>query len=178
VSTRLCGAHWVTSTLAALGVARAIGLPLERAVEALASVEPTPARMSPVALDGVTFIRDDVKAPLWAIDAAFAFLADARAGRKLAVIGTISDYPGSTSRAYRRAAESALAVADEVLFVGPNAGRALNARRDADGPPLHAFATLDAAAEHLRANLRQGDLVLVKGSKADRLQRILPLATR
>jgi UDP-N-acetylmuramyl pentapeptide synthase len=174
VRTRLCGEHWVTSALAALGVAAAMNLPLEPAAEALAGVEPPPARMSPVVLNGVTFVRDDVKAPLWTMDAAFAFLAQARVGRKLAVIGTISDYFGSTSRAYRRAAEGALAVADEVLFVGPNARRALNAR--GDGLPLHAFETVDGAVEHLRANLRRHDLVLVKGSETDRLSRILHAA--
>src|ERR1039458_8404552 len=125
VCTRLCGEHWVTSALAALGGAAAMNVPLELAVDALATVEPAPARMSPVVFDGVTFIRDDAKAPLWTMDAAFEFLAEARVARKLAVIGTISDYFGSSSRAYRRAAEGALAVADEVLFVGPNAGRAL-----------------------------------------------------
>ena len=150
-------------------------LPLELAADALAAVEPPPARMSPVVLNGVTFIRDDVKAPLWTIDAAFAFLAQARVARKLAVIGTISDYFGSTSRAYRRAAEGALAVADEVLFVGPNARRALNARGDGR-LPLHAFETVDGAVEHLRANLRRHDLVLVKGSETDRLARILQAA--
>ncbi len=174
VRTRLCGEHWITSALAALGVAAAMNLPLELAADALAAVEPPPARMSPVVLNGVTFIRDDVKAPLWTMDAAFAFLAQARVARKLAVIGTISDYFGSTSRAYRRAAEGALAVADEVLFVGPNARRALNAR--GDGLPLHAFETVDGAVEHLRANLRRHDLVLVKGSETDRLARILQAA--
>jgi UDP-N-acetylmuramyl pentapeptide synthase len=173
VRTRLCGEHWITSALAALGVAAAMNLPLELAADALAAVEPPPARMSPVVLNGVTFIRDDVKAPLWTMDAAFAFLAQARVARKLAVIGTISDYFGSTSRAYRRAAEGALAVADEVLFVGPNAQRALNARGDG---PLHAFETVNGAVEHLRANLRRHDLVLVKGSETDRLARILQAA--
>ena len=174
VRTRLCGEHWITSALATLGVAAAMNLPLELAADALAAVEPPPARMSPVVMNGVTFIRDDVKAPLWTMDAAFAFLAQARVARKLAVIGTISDYFGSTTRAYRRAAEGALAVADEVLFVGPNARRALNAR--GDGLPLHAFETVDGAVAHLRANLRRHDLVLVKGSETDRLARILQAA--
>jgi UDP-N-acetylmuramyl pentapeptide synthase len=44
---------------------------------------------------------------------------------------------------------------------------------------LHAFATLPEAAEHLRASLREGDLVLLKGSgHADRLHRIVSAAIR
>ena len=44
--------------------------------------------------DGVTFIRDDFKAPLWSIPAALQFMREARAQRKVVVIGTISDFPG------------------------------------------------------------------------------------
>ena len=178
VQTRLCGRHWVSSVLAALGAAVAMGVPLERSLEALAAVPPTPGRMSPVSRGGVTFVCDNIKAPLWTMGSIFEFLADAHAARKVAAIGTISDYPGSSSRAYRRAAEGALSVADEVLFVGPNASRALNARRDGDGPPLHAFATLPEAAEHLRSALREGDLVLLKGSAApDKLHRLVSACT-
>ena len=174
VRTRLCGRHWIGSVLAALGVAVAMGVPLERSIAALAAVPPTPGRMSPVALGGVTFICDHIKAPLWTMASVFEFLAEAQAARKVAVIGTISDYPGSSSRAYRRVAEAALSVADEVLFVGPNAGKALKAKRDGEGPPLYAFAALPEAAEHLRSTLREGDLVVVKGSsRADELHRLV-----
>jgi UDP-N-acetylmuramyl pentapeptide synthase len=174
VHTRLCGRHWVGSVLAALGVAVAMGVPLERSVAALAAVPPTPGRMSPVARGGVTFVCDHIKAPLWTVGSVFEFLAEGEAARKVAVIGTISDYPGSSSRAYRRVAEGALSVADEVLFVGPNARKALRARRDPVGPPLHAFAALSEAAEHLRSTLQEGDLVVLKGSsRADKLDRLV-----
>jgi UDP-N-acetylmuramyl pentapeptide synthase len=173
VRTLLCGKHWVSGALAALGVASAMGVPLEQAVDALATVPPTPGRMSPVWRNGVTFIRDDVKAPLWAIDAAFEFLADARAARKIAVIGTISDYSGPSTRVYPSVARRALAIADHVVFAGPNARHALRAASSAGGA-LHAFASVREAGEHLQANVREGDLVLLKGSgRADRLHRIL-----
>ena len=47
VQTRLCGKHWVSSVLAALGAAVAAGMPIERAVAAVSSGSPTPGRMSP-----------------------------------------------------------------------------------------------------------------------------------
>jgi UDP-N-acetylmuramyl pentapeptide synthase len=174
VHTRLCGRHWVGSVLAALGVAVAMGVPLERSIAAIAAVPPTPGRMSPVACGGVTFVCDHIKAPLWTMGSVFEFLTEGHAARKVAVIGTISDYPGSSSRAYRRVAEVALSAADEVLFVGPNARKALKAERDREGPPLHAFEALPEAAEHLRSTLRDGDLVVLKGSaRADKLHRLV-----
>ena len=169
VRTRLHGKHWVSSVLAALGVALAMEVPLERSIEALATVPPTPGRMSPVSYGGVTFVCDYVKAPLWTFDAVFEFLADARATRKIIVIGTISDYPGSSSTKYVAVARRALGVADEVVFAGPHARHALRAKSPSS--PLRAFPTVSEAAEHLRANARAGDLVLLKGSeRTDKLR--------
>jgi UDP-N-acetylmuramoyl-tripeptide--D-alanyl-D-alanine ligase len=173
VRTTLCGKHWVTGALAALGVATAMGVPLESAVSGLALAEPATSRMRPVARNGVTFIQDDLKAPVWALDTAFGFLADAQATRKIAVIGTLSDYSTSAKTTYPQAAKRALAVADQVVFVGPNARHALKAKVDADAGSLCAFPTLEEAADHLRDHLVEGDLVLVKGSReADHLGRL------
>jgi UDP-N-acetylmuramoyl-tripeptide--D-alanyl-D-alanine ligase len=171
VSTRLCGAPWTTSVLAALAVGTTMGIPLEDAVAAVEIFEPTPGRMSPVFENGVTFIRDDWKAPSWSIDQSLDFVAEARADRKVVVVGTISDYPGSTSRVYRRVAERALDVADEVVFVGPQSQRARRAL--APGRPLRLIDTVRDATEYFRASLREGDLVLLKGSVADHLGRIV-----
>lgn len=173
VRTRLYGEHSLPSALAALGAAQAFGIPPESAIAALCEAPPTPSRMSPVVLDGVTFIRDDAKAPLWTFDAVFKFLAEARAARKLAVIGTIADYSNPASRVYPSVARRAFGVADEVLFVGPMARHALRARRDPHQLPVRAFGTAEGAARHLKAILRDGDLVLVKGIPKDRLDSVL-----
>jgi UDP-N-acetylmuramoyl-tripeptide--D-alanyl-D-alanine ligase len=171
VRTRLYGKHWATSVLAALGVALALEVPLERALEAVASFEPVAGRMSHVRQDGVTFIRDDAKAPLWTFDGVLEFLAEARAERKILVVGTLSDYPGASRPKYTRLAERALAVVDEVVFVGPNAHYGLRAPTIGS---VRAFGTAREAAEHFRATLHAGDLVLVKGShRADHLSRIV-----
>ena len=46
--------------------------------------------MQPVTTaDGVSFIRDDFKAPLWTLDACFEFMKSAHARRKIIVIGTL-----------------------------------------------------------------------------------------
>ena len=173
VRTRLHGKHTATSVLAALGAAHAAGIPLERAVETVAGFEPVAARMSPMVVDGITFIRDDNKAPAWSFDALLEFVGDARAARKVLVVGTISDYSGSGSTVYERLARRALAVADEVAFVGSQSGHVRKLVTEADGA-LHVFPTVRAAADHFAADLRDGDLVVLKGSnRADHLFRIL-----
>jgi aminoacyl-tRNA hydrolase len=176
VQTRLCGTHWVPSVLAALAVGVAMGVPLPAAVTAVGAVEPFKGRMSPVSHDdGVTFIRDDWKASLSTIAPALHFMKEAQARRKIVILGTISDYLGST-RIYASVTRQALAVADHVIFVGPSASKSMRAKRDAQDDALRAFGTVKDASAYLGHFLQPGDLVLLKGSNtADHLVR-LPLA--
>ena len=170
VRTQLCGAHLVSGVLAALAVGLSMGIPLEEAVQAIATVPPLDRRLSPFAHpDGFTIVRDDLKAPLWSIPAALQFVKEARAQRKIIVFGTISDYSGPSGRTYVALARQALGVADRVIFVGNASAKCLKARRYAHDETLQAFYSVEAAAEHLHGYLQAGDLVLLKGSGIDRL---------
>ncbi len=173
VKTQLCGAHWAPAVLAALATGVALGVPLTVGAQAVASVEPFEGRMAPVIMDGITFIRDDWKAPLSTIEPAFEFMRSAKASRKVVVIGTISDYQGDSSRRYVEIGELALAFADCVVFVGPRASASLRAKRETSAE-YRAFASLRDASNYLRTYLVAGDLVLLKGShKADHMQRLI-----
>jgi UDP-N-acetylmuramoyl-tripeptide--D-alanyl-D-alanine ligase len=175
VQTQLCGSHWVSCALAAIAVGLAMKIPLEVAATAIGAAAPVKGRMYPVSTpDGVTFIRDDAKAPLWSIPHALQFMKDARAGRKIIVFGTISDYSGNSDRKYISVAKQALDVADHVVFAGPSAPKASKAKRDAPAGALDAFYSVEAAADHLRRLLRPGDLVLLKGGSKDGLGDLIP----
>lgn len=170
VHTQLCGTHWVSCVLAALAVGLAMGVPLATAVQAVQTVPPTWRRMSVVSHpDGITFIQDDAKAPLWSISPALTFMADAQAKRKIIVIGTISDYQGDPDRIYATVARQALDVADHVVFIGSHASKCRGARRHPHGQALRAFYCVEAAWDYLRDLWQPGDLVLIKDSDKERL---------
>jgi UDP-N-acetylmuramoyl-tripeptide--D-alanyl-D-alanine ligase len=174
VHTQLPGAHLVHCVLAAVAVGLAMGLPLTVAVQAISTVPPFPRRMSPVIReDGVTFIQDDAKAPLWSIPAVLDFMKAASAGRKIVVIGTISDYTGNSDRTYVSVARQALAAADQVVFVGSRASKSLKARRHPGDDALQAFPSVEAAGAQLRESFRPGDLVLLKGVDHDHLEALI-----
>ena len=174
VSTQLCGAHWVPSVLAALAGGIALDVPLASAVQAIGTVPPFEGRMSPfIRSDGVTFIVDDAKAPLWSMPTVLQFMKEAHAVRKTMVIGTISDYAGKSERTYVSVARQALEVADHVVFVGHRARKCLKAKRHPGDEALQAFYSKDAACDYLREWCRPGDLVLVKGSQYERLGTIV-----
>jgi UDP-N-acetylmuramoyl-tripeptide--D-alanyl-D-alanine ligase len=173
VQTRLVGAHQAGNVLAALATACSLGVPLATAALAIREHEPLLGRMSVHPTQrGVTFIRDDWKAPNWSLPKALDFMARARATRKLLVLGTISD-SGGRSNIYRRTVKSALESVDVVLLVGPRAAAAARRLIAASGGRLLTFQTALAASEWLIEFTRPGDLVLLKGSNtADHLARL------
>jgi UDP-N-acetylmuramoyl-tripeptide--D-alanyl-D-alanine ligase len=189
VETRLLGEHLLGSALAALAVGLRCGLSLDEATSALRTVPPSFRRMSPVSLGSVVFIRDDYKAPADSLPEVLAFMRDARAERKLAVIGRIADIAGRSRPTYTQVARQALAILDTTIFVGARATelwgthtslavddqqRRRHQIAGADGGAMLVFETVEHTAHFLHHYLRSGDLVLLKGSgPADHLERVL-----
>ncbi len=175
IQTRLLGEHWAYAVLAAIAAGIAAGVPLERAVQAVESFDPVPGRMSPhETADGVTFIRDDWKAPMWTMPASLNFMRTADAMRKIIVIGSISDTPKSFYQRNRFVIQQTLDVADKIIFVGEHAGSALRATPTPEDDRIMAFRTLYQLNSFLSNYLKAGDLVLLKGSiRTDHLQRIV-----
>jgi UDP-N-acetylmuramoyl-tripeptide--D-alanyl-D-alanine ligase len=173
IRTRLHGKHLAGAVLATLGVAVALELSLQRVIAALETVEATEGRMQPVEADGIVFLRDDWKAPHWSFQAPLEFLRDARARRKIAVVGTVSDSADSPSRRYPKIAREVLKVVDLAIFVGPDAFRALKARSSPQDDSIQAFVRLADARDYLKSVQQSGDLVLLKGTnKQDHLGRL------
>jgi len=179
VQTQLCGAHWVSAALAAVTVGIAVGISVEDAARAIGQVPPFQGRMYPMTLpDGVIVIRDDWKASLSSIPPVIEFLRHARAPRKILVMGTISDHFGE-DKINATTAREAREVADLVCFVGARAFGALRAKTHPNDDSIRGFGTVKAATDFLRAALRPGDLVLLKGSNtADHLYRVILARTR
>jgi UDP-N-acetylmuramoyl-tripeptide--D-alanyl-D-alanine ligase len=174
VKTQLCGTHWTTAVLAALTVGVAIGIPLEVAARAVESVEAYPSRMYPITCpDGVSFVVDDWKSSVWTLDSVFDFVKHANARRKFIVLGTLSDYAGNAGLRYEKTARTALDFADHVIFVGPMATLALQAKKPNNADKLHVFSSIKSASDYLGSVLRSGDLVVLKGTvNADHLGRL------
>ena len=117
VQTQLLGAHLASPVLAALATAVACGIRLDEAATVIQESAPVFGRMSSERTrDGVTFIHDHFKAPLWTMNSVVEYLGEARAKRTIIVIGTLSDYAGSSAQKYRKLAEYAIRHVDIVVF--------------------------------------------------------------
>jgi UDP-N-acetylmuramoyl-tripeptide--D-alanyl-D-alanine ligase len=173
IQTCLAGEHWTTSVLAAVACGLACGLDLAACTKAIEAFEPPFARYSVHQVPGGPVFVLDHKAPAWTIEHSLAFLAHADAPRKTIILGTISDYPSAASRRYRRVAREALAVADRVIFVGPQSGHVSRLRQDEFQDRLFAFQTAYEASIFMSRDVWPSELILVKQSIAvDHLERI------
>lgn len=174
VQTQLLGTHLATSVLAALATAVTCGIPLKKAATAITGSVPYFGRMSVErTAGGVTFIHDHFKAPLWTMNSVVTYLGSARASRTFIVIGTLSDYAGSSSNKYRELARNALEHVDQVVFCSRYGPSHLRNLCEQYPDRLHVFSSTREAADFIAGVVRAGDLVLLKGShRADHLERV------
>jgi UDP-N-acetylmuramoyl-tripeptide--D-alanyl-D-alanine ligase len=175
VRTRLVGTHWVPSVLAALTTAFALGVPLESAVDVVASDPPFPGRLQPVTLsDGSVILRDDYAASLPTFEVALEALAGARAGRRILVFTDFSDYPGNRRVRLRHLIERLPGRVDHCILVGRLSHWCKRRLADRGLPAtgVDAFDTLREAAERLNRIRAPGDLILLKGRTTDHVTRI------
>jgi UDP-N-acetylmuramoyl-tripeptide--D-alanyl-D-alanine ligase len=176
VTSRLVGRHQVYPLLAAVTVALFEGRSLQTVVASLARLAPGTGRLQPLPLaGGAWLLRDDYKAPLETIDAALDLLAEIPADRKIVVLGEVSEPPGSLGLIYGRLGERLAVVATRVVVVGSNRRRyaAGAARAGLDRAAIvDARHDLGRAVALVQADLRPGDVVLVKGRDVQRLGRV------
>ena len=171
VRTRLLGRGNLANVLAAVGVALTLDVPLAEAVERAAGVEAPPHRGRIHRLaGGVVVIDDSYNASPLAVETALASLPGGEgAGRRVAVLGEMLEL-GARSEDLHRAAGRAAAAAGVglLLTVGGGPARALGrAAVDAGAASasvVHCESSAEAAAR-AAASVRDGDVVLVKGSR-------------
>lgn len=176
---RLIGGHMVYPILAAVAVALSEGFELSQALPALEALSPTPGRLEPIRLrSGAYLLRDDYKSSLETIEIALDVLSQIPAGRRIVVLGEVSEPPGSQGPIYRHIGKRIAKIASRAIFLGGNFQRyAAGATRG--GLPrdalFNAHRSVLKAIEELRHDLGPGDVVLIKGRDTQRLDRI-PLA--
>ncbi|MFL6238091.1 MAG: UDP-N-acetylmuramoyl-tripeptide--D-alanyl-D-alanine ligase [Actinomycetes bacterium] len=175
VRLNLYGEHQVTNALATAAVALTCGLSVADTAAALSAAEPRSRwRMEVVETpQGVTLINDAYNANPDSMAAGLHALATIGGTRRTwAVLGQMAELGDVAPEAHRNVGALAAELhIDQVVVVG----RAAAAIGDAAGGPsttVHVVADVEAATALLLANLRPGDVVLVKASRAAGLEHV------
>ncbi|MFP6598852.1 MAG: UDP-N-acetylmuramoyl-tripeptide--D-alanyl-D-alanine ligase [Deltaproteobacteria bacterium] len=173
------GRHNVTNAVAAAAAGLALGVDLETVVEGLASCRPPPMRAGAERLaNGVTLINDCYNANPASLEAALDLLEEAAPGRRIVVLGDMLELGPETERLHENAGKQAARLGPSlVCAVGEQAAAVCRGARSAGLGPQEAVAASDRAeaAEAVAAVWRSGDTVLVKGSRAARMEEVVSL---
>jgi UDP-N-acetylmuramoyl-tripeptide--D-alanyl-D-alanine ligase len=172
------GRHYLDCALAAFAVGRIFEMSAEEIAEALTSFEPPPMRCAVSEIGGVTIIDDTYNASPAAVQAALELLAEFRSrGRHVFVCGDMRELGGDASPLHRRVGDQVVALcgADMLVACGDHAGEMVDAARKAGMPSHCAIACRfpEDAADALAERLEPGDVVLIKGSRALSMERVV-----
>jgi UDP-N-acetylmuramoyl-tripeptide--D-alanyl-D-alanine ligase len=171
------GRHNVTNALAAAAAAHALGVELESLCRGLETFRPPGMRMEVSRLpSGVTVLNDAYNANPASMAAALRTLAATRASRRLAALGEMRELGDEAARAHRAlGVQAAGAGLDGLFLLGTHAAEV---QAGAQGAGL-ARERIIVSTSHeelgaqLRAFLRPGDLLLLKGSRGAAMEEVL-----
>jgi UDP-N-acetylmuramoyl-tripeptide--D-alanyl-D-alanine ligase len=173
IATPHVAKHFWLPVTAAFAAAVELGVPPETAVERLSVAPEVFMRMSVIEVPGgPIFLLDTAKAPFHSLPLAIDTLATARAPHKRFVLGTISDYPGNPWPKYRDTYAAARLNADQVIFCNEHLTRAGASEADIAEGRFRGFQSVRAAQEFLRETAQPGELILLKASAKEHLERI------
>jgi UDP-N-acetylmuramoyl-tripeptide--D-alanyl-D-alanine ligase len=174
----VAGAHMVSNALAAAATGWALGLTAPECAEGLRTAEVAGGRMEVVDTPaGIRVIDDAYNANPASMAAALrAARSMAGQGRTIAVLGHMAELGSISPGEHERIGELLARLGiDELVVVGDEARMiAVGAEREGVEPHhIHRVAGAEEAAEVVRMIAAPGDLVLVKASRVERLERVV-----
>ncbi|MCH7484156.1 MAG: UDP-N-acetylmuramoyl-tripeptide--D-alanyl-D-alanine ligase [Chloroflexi bacterium] len=171
----LPGRHHVYPALAATAVALGEGMSLKEIVAALAEARAALRLTVRGGVNGCTIIDDSYNASPDSMVAALDLLAELP-GRRIAVLGHMRELGAAEEEGHRRVGRYTKGRCDALYVVGDDA-RVLAEEARAAGQDATLIQSADEAAKALRNELREGDHVLVKASRAVGLESLVDALT-
>lgn len=168
----LPGVHTLPAALTALGTCLALGLPLAEAVELLSSAEPSARMVVRRGVGGWLVLDDRYNASPASMEGALRFLA-AREGRRIAFLGGMAELGPYSEAEHRRVGRVAAECCDLLVVSGELAMPLADEAEQAGGQVVW-FGHKDEAAAWLASRLRRGDVVLVKASRGQAFETVIP----
>jgi UDP-N-acetylmuramoyl-tripeptide--D-alanyl-D-alanine ligase len=181
VRVPLLGRHSVHTALRAAAVGLVEGLSWEEIVRGMQQLDVQLRLIAARGLNGATLLDDTYNASPASTLAALNLLADLPVanGRRIAVLGDMLELGSYEEEGHRKVGVRAADVVDFLITVGLRA-RLIAAEAAAAGlapAKVLALDTAEAALAELRSILGPGDVVLVKGSRAARMDEIAAALT-
>ncbi len=177
VTSPLLGTHNVQNLLAALAVAVGLGVPLEELLPAVAHLQGGRQRMERIELEGLTVFDDTYNSNPDALRAAVRVLSGMHGHkRRVLVIGDMLELGDLAAELHHEVGREAAQAGIDAIFAIGELAKAAAAGALEGGLSAAAVTHIDHtdhAVEEIEGILQDGDVVLVKGSRGMRLERVV-----
>jgi len=170
------GVQHLYSALGAAAVGIIFNLNLVEISEALKEFEPLPGRMHLIkGIKNSLIIDDSYNAALLSMEAALESLRVFGGRRKVVVLGDMLEIGEYAPEAHRRVGRKAAAIADLIFTIGPRSEFIAEAaiKYGFDEKKIFQFMVSEDAGKKLQEELKEGDIVLIKGSRAMKMEKII-----
>ncbi|MBU0597713.1 UDP-N-acetylmuramoyl-tripeptide--D-alanyl-D-alanine ligase [Patescibacteria group bacterium] len=171
------GQHQVYSALAAAAVGLSMGLNKAEISEALKNYKSPPGRMHLISGIKHTAIIDDTynSSPM-SVKAALKVLEKIEVpGKKFAALGDMLELGDYTVPGHEEVGDAAAQVVDVLITVGERSKATAKAALIAGMPEnnVFSFGTTEMAGKFIQQRIKQGDIILIKGSQGTRMERVV-----
>ncbi len=174
VRCHIPGVHVVPGALAAVAVCLSLGMSLAEAAAAVAAAR-TEGRVHVVVTEsGATILDDSYNSSPASLAGALRMLGGLQ-GRRIALIGQMAELGGFEEDEHRRIGELAAETCDILVAVGDPCRVTVDAARAAGLRDATWYDEKEGAAEAVRLQLQSGDFVLVKASRSQAFEAVIPL---
>ena len=174
----MLGRHAVYNALAATTVGLLLGVKPEQIQARFSSFHNTGMRQKIYVKNGVTIIEDCYNAGPESTEAALDVLAGIKTdGRRIAVLGDMLELGNRSAAEHYRIGRLAVGKADLLLPYGEHSVRTLTGAITGGMNPKNTdhFDTHEDMAHMLKMRVSEGDVVLFKGSRGMRMEKVLQL---
>ena len=174
---QLLGRHQVVNALLAIAVGMELGLGRASVARGLAECRPSKMRMELWEFNGVRLLDDAYNANADSMVVALQTLRDLPCkGRRVAVLGDMAELGAHSESAHEEVGRRVVELGVDQLFaVGKMAPVTARAARGAGLNRVFEFADVETAASAVKSFVKAGDVVLLKASRATRIERIAEL---
>jgi UDP-N-acetylmuramoyl-tripeptide--D-alanyl-D-alanine ligase len=173
----LIGEHHLRDALLAVGAALQCGVRFEDAIEGVGDLRLPPGRFELHSLpSGATAVYDAYNASPTSMRYAFGAFASLPAARRIAVLGSMAELGADAAAGHESTGEAAASAGIDALYCGGDHAQTIaRGALDAGMAPtsVHTYVTNAEISKTLRDQLREGDAVLLKGSRVQRMEEIL-----
>lgn len=179
VRTHLIGAYNADNVMAAIAVGGYFGIPEEEAAAAIGAYVPSNKRSQLEKRGSNTYILDTYNANPTSMSAALDNLASMQAGKKAVMLGDMLELGEDSLREHEAVVRKVASLAPRyAFFVGKEFSSAIacediSSLLDESGIKSFVFQNSDELASYLRSHPLDDTLILVKGSRGMKMEKIL-----